>query len=149
MKLKVKVKRVRDSAKLPHSGSVIAAGYDLSAAIDEDIIISPGCWAAVPTGIAIEPESDAVVGFVLPRSGLGAKHGVVLRNSVGVIDADYRGEIIVTLVNTGEDNFFVVHPGDRIAQLVFLPVFAAEFVEAEELSETGRGASGFGSTGVK
>ena len=149
MKLKVKVKRVSDSAKLPHSGSVIAAGYDLSAAIDEDIIIPPGCWAAVPTGIAIEPESDAVVGFVLPRSGLGAKHGVVLRNSVGVIDADYRGEIIVTLVNTGEDSFFVVHPGDRIAQLVFLPGFAAEFVEAEELSETGRGGSGFGSTGVK
>ena len=148
MKLKVKVKRVRDSAKLPHSGSVIAAGYDLSAAINEDIIIPPGCWAAVPTGIAIEPESDAVVGFVLPRSGLGAKHGVVLRNSVGVIDADYRGEIIVTLVNTGEESF-VVHPGDRIAQLVFLPVFAAEFIEAEELSETGRGASGFGSTRVK
>ncbi len=148
MKLKVKVKRVRDSAKLPYSGSVIAAGYDLSAAIDEDIIIPPGCWAAVPTGIAIEPESDAVVGFVLPRSGLGAKHGVVLRNSVGVIDADYRGEIIVTLVNTGEESF-VVHPGDRIAQLVFLPVFAAEFVEAEELSETGRGEGGFGSTGVK
>lgn len=148
MKLKVKVKRVRDSAKLPHSGSVIAAGYDLSAAINEDIIIPPGCWVAVPTGIAIEPESDAVVGFVLPRSGLGAKHGVVLRNSVGVIDADYRGEIIVTLVNTGEESF-VVHPGDRIAQLVFLPVFAAEFVEAEELSETGRGEGGFGSTGVK
>ena len=148
MKLKVKVKRVRDSAKLPHSGSVIAAGYDLSAAINEDIIIPPAAGRLSPPDCVIEPESDAVVGFVLPRSGSAAKHGVVLRNSVGVIDADYRGEIIVTLVNTGEESF-VVHPGDRIAQLVFLPVFAAEFIEAEELSETGRGASGFGSTGVK
>ena len=102
----------------------------------------------IPSGVAIEPERDDVVGLVFSRSGLGTKHGVVVRNGVGVIDADYRGEIMVTLVNGG-DQPFIVSPGDRIAQLVFVPKISAAFEEAEELGDTERGEGGFGHSGIK
>jgi len=104
---------------------------------------------AVPTGIAIEPIFDCeenYVGLVFSRSGLGAKFGVTLANSVGVIDSDYRGEVKVTLINRGEAPFTVSH-GDRIAQIAFFPIAAAKFIEVQALGETERGAGGFGSTG--
>ncbi len=114
----------------------------------------------IPTGIAIEPVikslkckqnpafPDSYVGLVFGRSGFGVKHGVTLANSVGVIDCDYRGEVGVTLINHGDKPFVVTH-GDRIAQLAFMPVAAARFVEAASLSDTERGAGGFGSTGTR
>ena len=109
--------------------------------------IGPGKIGRVPTGIALELPSG-VAGFVFGRSGLGVKKGVVPANGVGVIDWDYRGEVQVGLINHGEEPF-VVENGDRIAQLVLLPVLTPELREAEQLSGTGRGSGGFGSTGVK
>ena len=102
----------------------------------------------IPTGVAIAPETRDVVAIVAARSGLAVKKGICLSNGIGVIDADYRGEICVGLLNTSAEAFTVT-PGDRIAQLMFLPVLAANFLPVEELDETARGAGGFGSTGVK
>ncbi len=127
-----------------------AAAIDLRAAIDEGttLTIAPGERALVPTGMAIAPETKNVVAVVAARSGLAIKKGICLSNGIGVIDADYRGEICVGLFNTGKEDF-VVNRGDRIAQMMFLPVYAAKLVEAVALGETERGAGGFGSTGVK
>jgi len=102
----------------------------------------------VPTGISISPETHDVVAIVAGRSGLGIKSGITLSNSIGVIDSDYRGEICVGLINHG-DKPFSVHRGDRIAQMMFMPVMAANLIAAASLDETARGAGGFGSTGVK
>ena len=127
-----------------------SAALDLRAAVDEDapVTIAPGARALIPTGIAIAPETRDVVAVVAARSGLAIKKGICLSNGIGVIDADYRGEICVGLYNTSDEPFTVVR-GDRIAQMMFLPVYAAKLVEASALSETERGAGGFGSTGVK
>ena len=121
---------------------------DLRAAIDTPVEIAPGGRAMIPTGVAIAPETRDVVAIVAARSGLAVKKGICLSNGIGVIDADYRGEICVGLLNTSAEAFTVT-PGDRIAQLMFLPVLAANFLPVEELDETARGAGGFGSTGVK
>ena len=123
-----------------------SAACDLRACIGESVCIGPSEMAAIPTGIAIEPERDDVVSLVFSRSGMGAKHGISLANSVGVIDADYRGEITVSLINHGKEPY-TVNPGDRIAQLMFVPVYHAAFEAADALGDTGRGAGGFGSTG--
>ena len=127
-----------------------AAAMDLRAALDEGevITLAPGERALIPTGVHISPETSDVVAIVAGRSGLGIKHGVTLSNSIGVIDSDYRGEICVGLINKGE-NEFKVERGDRIAQLMFMPVCHANLIPADSLDETERGAGGFGSTGIK
>jgi dUTP pyrophosphatase len=127
-----------------------SAAIDLRAAIDEGttVTIAPGERAMIPTGLAISPESSDVVAIVAARSGLAVKKGICLANGIGVIDSDYRGEICVGLFNTSAEPF-VVNRGDRIAQMMFMPVLAANLVQCESLDETARGAGGFGSTGVK
>jgi len=131
---------------VPHYQTEHSAGVDLSAALDEDMVIGPGRWKLVPTGIAVAiPEGFE--GQVRPRSGLALKHGIGMLNSPGTIDADYRGEIGVILFNFS-DTPFAVHRGDRIAQMVIAKLERARFEQVETLSSTARGAGGFGHTGV-
>ena len=144
----VRFKKLRPGAEAPAAATPLSAGYDLRACVDAPFTIEPGGFSKIPTGIAVEPERDDAVGLVFSRSGLGTRHGVVVRNGVGVIDADYRGEIMVTLVNGG-DQPFAVSPGDRIAQLVFVPRIPAVFEEAGELNGTERGEGGFGHSGIR
>jgi|SRR5690625_138811 len=145
--LPVRIRRLRDDIALPQYASDGAAGVDLRAALDEPVTIQPKQRYMVPTGLAIALPSRDWGAFLFPRSGL-ARSGLTLANSVGVIDADYRGEILCAMVNLGEERI-TVQPGDRIAQLVFLPVGVAQFIEVETLDETTRGSGGFGSTGVR
>ena len=127
-----------------------AAAVDMRAAIDEGttVTIQPGERAMIPTGMAISLENANVVAILAARSGLAVKSGINLANGIGVIDSDYRGEICVGLYNSS-DVPFTVNRGDRIAQLMFMPVYTANLIEAASLDETARGAGGFGSTGVK
>lgn len=127
-----------------------AAAVDMRAAIDEGttVTIQPGERAMIPTGMAISLENANVAAILAARSGLAVKSGINLANGIGVIDSDYRGEICVGLYNSS-DVPFTVHRGDRIAQLMFMPVYTASLIEAESLDETARGTGGFGSTGVK
>ena len=124
-----------------------SAGMDLSACIDEPIVIKKGEIAFIPTGIAISLPSNDYVAYIYARSGLACKKGITLANCVGVIDSDYRGEIKVILINWGTEDF-TVNFGDRIAQLVIAPVCIADINITEDLDETSRGTGGFGSTGV-
>ena len=132
---------------LPSYQSAAAAGLDLVAAVaaDAPVVIAPGRWAAVPTGLTLELPAGTE-GQVRPRSGLAAQHGVTVLNAPGTIDADYRGEVKVLLVNLGPEPFAVTR-GMRIAQLVIARVTHARLIETAELAETARGAGGFGSTG--
>ncbi len=143
--MNVNVKKLSEYAKLPAYGSEYAAGADLYAA--EPVCIGPGETAFVHTGIAVELPAGTV-GLVYARSGLACKQDLAPANKVGVIDCDYRGEVMVALHNHGRETRSV-ESGDRIAQLVIAPYYTAVFTEAEELSETVRGAGGFGSTGSK
>ena len=147
LNVKIKLSRGMDAPTYATEGS---AAVDLRAALDEgvELILQPGEKALVPTGISISPETHDVVAIVAGRSGLGIKSGITLSNSIGVIDSDYRGEICVGLINHG-DKPFSVHRGDRIAQMMFMPVCHADFLVCDELDETERGAGGFGHTGVK
>lgn len=146
MKTQVKVKRLNDSAVLPKRATEGSAGADLYACINEPVTIAPGELVKIPTGIAIELESNDLAAFLFARSGLGVKHGITLSNSVGVVDSDYRGEICVGLCNVSSEPY-TIQPNERVAQMVIMPVACADFVEAEELSNTVRGEGGFGSTG--
>ncbi|MEQ8667158.1 MAG: dUTP diphosphatase [Rhodospirillales bacterium] len=144
----VEVRRLPHGADLdlPSYATSGSAGCDLLAAVGEPLTIEPGARATVPTGLALAlPEGFEAQ--VRPRSGLAIKHGVTVLNSPGTIDADYRGEVAVILINHGEASF-VVERGMRIAQLVVQPVTQVRWVETDALSETGRGAGGFGSTGT-
>ncbi|MFL2770871.1 MAG: dUTP diphosphatase [Rhodospirillaceae bacterium] len=141
-------KRLNNGADLPvpvHQ-TVDAAGMDLYAAVDGEVGIGAGEWVLVPTGfsIALPPGFEAQV---RPRSGLAAKHGVTVLNAPGTIDADYRGEVKVILINHGSDSFRITR-GDRIAQMVIAPVTQGVMIEVDELPKTARGAGGFGSTGT-
>ncbi|MGE4299798.1 MAG: dUTP diphosphatase [Desulfovibrionaceae bacterium] len=128
-------------------GTPFSAGLDLRACLKaEEIVLQPGDRFPVPSGIAIEACAPGVAGFVFSRSGLGAKDGVTVSQGVGVIDPDYRGEIIVSLLNTSKE-CKTIRRGQRIAQLLFLPFFRANVIVADELSDTARGAGGFGHTG--
>ena len=148
MKLKVKAVSPRIGRDLPwpQRATEGSAGMDLCACIEEDRIIAPRQLVKIPTGIAIALPGPEYVALVYARSGLGIRHGVSLSNGVGVIDSDYRGEIMVGLTNLS-DKFYTIHPGDRIAQLVVTPVVLPELERVEALDETGRGTGGFGSTG--
>ena len=141
----INIKRLTDSAKLPDRGSAFAAGYDLFADVTEDVTIEPHQTKMIGTGLAMEiPEG--YFGGIFARSGLSAKEGLRPANCVGVVDADYRGEIKVALHNDGEVQR-VVTPAEKIAQLVVVPFLPVSFNEVKELSDTVRGAGGFGSTG--
>ena len=124
----------------------LSVGLDLVAAIDKEILIEPGKNALIGTGIAIEILSKHIAGFVFSRSGLGIKEGLVVTQGVGVIDPDYRGEIKVSLLNISQ-SVKKIYPGDRIAQLIFMPAFQAKLIETSQLSPTKRGKGGFGHTG--
>lgn len=144
----LKIKKVRENAKLPTRGTVGSAGMDLYACIDEPITLNGGDKAVIPTGIAIGLSSPEYAAFVYARSGLAIKHGIGLLNSVGVIDSDYRGEICVGVINQLKEPY-TIEPFERIAQMVIQPVALPDLVEVEILDETDRGAGGFGSTGTK
>ena len=144
----VKIKLLNENAAVPSRESDGAAGYDLRACIDSPITLEKGKIFAVPTGVAIELPSKNLVAVVCARSGLAIKHGIALANGVGIIDSDYRGEIKVGLLNSGEEDF-VINPGERIAQMLIMPVETPELQICDELSETERGSGGFGSTGRK
>ena len=142
---KIRVKKLSPNAIVPTYGSVDAAGADLYACIDADVTIAPGQTVFVPTGVAMEiPKGFA--GFVYARSSLGSKRGLAPANKVGVIDSDYRGQIMVALHNHGQEAQTLC-AGDRIAQLVIAPVYTPGFEVVEELDDTARGTGGFGSTG--
>jgi dUTP pyrophosphatase len=143
---RVQIKRLRPDAQLPRYMTEGAAGLDLAAALDAPLTLAPGERKLVPTGLAmaIPPGWE---GQVRPRSGLAAKFGVTCLNAPGTIDADYRGEVKVLLINHGDAPFVVQH-GERIAQLVIAAVGRAELVQVDELADTVRGEGGFGSTGV-
>lgn len=144
--MKLKIKRLTENARIPLRATPGSAGMDLYTVIDGPVTLGPHKNYAFPTGIAIELPSPDYVAYVFARSGLAMKYGVAPTNCVGVIDSDYRGEIIVNLMNHTETPQ-VINPGDRIAQLVISPVVIPETEETGELSETSRGAGGFGSTG--
>ena len=141
----LKVKKLKDHAILPSRATAGSAGADLYACLDSPLILPVGGLRVVPTGIAVEI-SPGWAGFVFGRSGLGLKHGIAPANAVGVIDSDYRGEIAVGLINHGSEDY-IIQPGERIAQLILLPVSLAEIVSVNELSGTERGTGGLGSTG--
>ncbi len=148
MTVRLRVRRLpwgRD-LPLPAPASAGSAGCDLRAAVGEELVLPPGGRAAVPTGLVLEIP-PGWEGQVRPRSGLALRHGITLANAPGTIDSDYRGEVQVLLVNLG-DAPFTIRRGDRVAQLVLAPVEQAEWEETEELSGTGRGEGGFGSTGT-
>ena len=141
----IKVKKLREGAHLPTYGTEFSAGSDLYACLESDITIAPGETKKIPTGLAMEIPVGCA-GLIYARSSLGTKKGLAPANKVGVVDSDYRGEFMIFLHNHGSESQTVSH-GDRIAQLLVTPVFTPDFVEAEELSDTGRGSGGFGSTG--
>lgn len=147
MKYDVRIKKMRDNAVVPTYGSEFAAGADLYAAIEEAAEIKTGETKLIPTGLAFEiPVGYA--GFVYARSGLASKRGLAPANKVGVIDSDYRGEVMVALHNHGTESQSV-EPGERIAQMVIAPFITANFILSDSLDDTERGEGGFGSTGRK
>ena len=144
--MKIEIKKLNEYAKIPTRGSEQAAGYDLYAAIPEAVTIKAHSTEKIGTGLAIAVP-DGYFGAIFARSGLAAKQGLRPANCVGVADSDYRGEYIVALHNDTDEER-VVEPAERIAQLVVMPYLSVEFEEKDELSETARGAGGFGSTGI-
>ncbi len=138
--------RIGTTWPLPAHATDGSAGLDLRACLDAPLVLEPGDSQLVPSGIAIHLGNAAYAALVLPRSGLGAKHGIVLGNLVGLIDSDYQGQIFVSVWNRGR-NAFTVQPMERIAQLVVVPVQQVEFDVVEEFQESARGSGGFGSTG--
>ena len=136
--------RIRDS--LPHYATPGAAGLDLRACLDAPLVLQPGDSQLVPSGLAIHLGDSGLAAILLPRSGLGAKHGIVLGNLVGLIDSDYQGQIFVSVWNRGKAAF-TIQPLERIAQLVVVPVVQVEFEVVEQFAASARGAGGFGSTG--
>ena len=141
-----KIKKLRENAKIPFRATAGSAGMDLYACIDEPLTLGGGEKAVIPTGIAIELPSAELAAFVFARSGLAIKHGIGLLNSVGVIDSDYRGEVMVGVINQFRESY-TIQPGERIAQMVIMPVSMMPVREVTELDDTVRGAGGFGSTG--
>lgn len=144
--MELKIKKLKEGAKIPMRATGGSAGMDLYACIDAPITLAPGQLVIVPTGIAIELPDNTCAAFLYARSGLGVKHGICLSNGVGVIDSDYRGEICAGLCNVS-DKPYVIEPNERIAQMVIAPVLTPQIIEVKELGDTERGEGGFGSTG--
>ncbi|MBQ2805731.1 MAG: dUTP diphosphatase [Clostridia bacterium] len=143
----VKIVKLQQNAHVPTYGSADAAGADLYACIDEAVTIQPSQTVLIPTGLSMEIE-QGFAEFIYARSGLATKRGLAPANKVGVIDSDYRGQVMVSLHNHTEQPQ-TVEPGERVAQMVFAPVYQAQFCEVDALQETERGTGGFGSTGTK
>lgn len=144
--MKIRVKKLDERAVVPQRATEGSAGADLFACIDEPVLINPGEIKIIKTGIAIEIPDKNYAAFVYARSGLGIKHGICLANGVGVIDSDYRGEICVGLCNISQKPY-AVEMGERVAQMVIMPVDGAEYEEVSDINSTERGQGGFGSTG--
>ena len=147
IQLKVLDPRIGDTIPLPHYATDGSAGLDMRACIDEAITVAPGETMLIPTGLAIYIGDPALAAVLLPRSGLGHKHGLVLGNLTGLIDSDYQGQVFISCWNRGQAAY-EVQPAERIAQMVFVPVAQVEFRQVEEFEETARGAGGFGSSGT-
>ncbi len=146
MKIDVKIIDPRMSGNLPAYATPGSAGLDLRACLDEPLELLPNAWQLVPTGIAIYLQDPSYAAMILPRSGLGHKHGIVLGNLVGLIDSDYQGQLMVSAWNRS-DVAFTIAPMERIAQLVIVPVVQAQFNVVNEFAATQRGEGGYGSTG--
>lgn len=148
LQLKILNEKIGKQIPLPEYATNGSAGVDLRACLDHAVELKPGQTELIPTGLAMYIEDPGLAATILPRSGLGHKHGIVLGNLVGLIDSDYQGELMVSCWNRG-DTTFVIEPGERIAQLVVLPVVQVEFKLVDAFQESTRGAGGFGSTGTK
>jgi dUTP pyrophosphatase len=146
IQLKILDPRIGSTWPMPAYATDGSAGMDLRACLDETLTLAPGCTELLPTGIAIHISDPSLAAVLLPRSGLGHKHGIVLGNLVGLIDSDYQGQLYVSCWNRGSTPFSV-EPGERIAQMVFVPVVRAGFEVVEEFVDSTRGAGGFGHTG--
>jgi deoxyuridine 5'-triphosphate nucleotidohydrolase len=146
IQLKILDSRLGTEFPLPHYATDGAAGMDMRACIDAPLVIAPGETRLIPTGLAIHIQEPGLAAMLLPRSGLGHKHGIVLGNLVGLIDSDYQGQVFVSCWNRGGE-IFTIQPGERIAQMVIVPVVHAEFEVVKEFTASARGAGGFGHTG--
>ena len=147
IELKILDSRVGDTIPLPHYATDGSAGLDMRACIDEPLTVNPGDTVLVPTGLAIHVADPALAAVLLPRSGLGHKHGLVLGNLTGLIDSDYQGQVYISCWNRSRDSY-EVQPGERIAQMVFVPVEQVAFNVVEEFDASDRGAGGFGHSGT-
>jgi dUTP pyrophosphatase len=147
IQLKIVNPRIGADIALPAYATDGSAGIDLRACVEQAITLAPGGTALIPTGIALHISDPQLAAVILPRSGLGHRHGIVLGNLVGLIDSDYQGEILISCWNRGRESF-TIRPGDRVAQLVFVPVVRAKFEVVAEFEASERGAGGFGHTGV-
>ncbi|TKI04036.1 dUTP diphosphatase [Martelella alba] len=147
-KIDVKIldKRIGDQFPLPAYATVGSAGLDLRACIDKTLVLAPGSTVLIPTGLAVHIADPQLAAMVLPRSGLGHKHGIVLGNLVGLIDSDYQGPLMVSVWNRGEQ-VFAIEPGERIAQMIFVPVVQVEFNVVDDFTASERGEGGFGHSG--
>src|SRR5574337_1412559 len=146
VKVKVLDTRIGGEFPLPHYATAGSAGLDLRACLKQPLTLAPGDSALIPSGIAIHIADPGYAAMLLPRSGLGHKHGIVLGNLVGLIDSDYQGELLISCWNRGREAFSV-RPGERIAQMVIVPVVRAQFEMVEEFEASARGAGGFGHSG--
>ncbi|HTR08686.1 MAG TPA: dUTP diphosphatase [Paraburkholderia sp.] len=146
MKIDIKILNERMRDQLPHYATPGSAGLDLRACLDAPLTLEPGETKLVPTGLAIHVADPGYAALILPRSGLGHKHGIVLGNLVGLIDSDYQGELMISTWNRGHTTF-VLNPLERLAQLVIVPVVQAQFNIVDDFEASERGAGGFGSTG--
>jgi dUTP pyrophosphatase len=146
IQLKILDPRIGNDIPLPHLATDGSAGMDMRACIDEGLIVEPGETHLIPTGLAIYIADNNLAAILLPRSGLGHKHGLVLGNLTGLIDSDYQGQVFISCWNRSTKTY-VVKPGERIAQMVFIPVERVEFEVVEEFEETDRGEGGFGHSG--
>jgi dUTP pyrophosphatase len=146
IQLKILDERLGQSIELPDYATTGSAGLDLRACLDQNMTLKPGETVLIPTGLAIHIDDPSLAAVLLPRSGLGHKHGIVLGNLVGLIDSDYQGQVFVSCWNRGSSDFEIV-VGERIAQMVFLPVVQVGFERVDEFTSTERGTGGFGHTG--
>ena len=147
IQLKILDSRLKTEFGLPDYATDGSAGLDMRACIDGSLEVAPGDTQLIPTGLAIYIADPGIAAVLLPRSGLGHKHGIVLGNLTGLIDSDYQGQVFISVWNRSQQSY-VIKPGDRIAQMVFIPVIQCEFDEVDEFTSSLRGAGGFGHTGV-
>ena len=145
--LKILDPRVGDTIPLPHYATAGSAGLDMRAVIDEALTVEPGDTVLVPTGLAIHVADPALAAVLLPRSGLGHKHGIVLGNLTGLIDSDYQGQVFISCWNRSSESY-EIEPGERIAQMVFVPIEQVKFNVVEDFDDSQRGAGGFGHSGT-
>lgn len=146
IQLKILDERLGNTIDMPEYATTGSAGLDLRACLDQSVILNPGETTLIPTGLAIHIADNSMAAVLLPRSGLGHKHGIVLGNLVGLIDSDYQGQVFVSCWNRG-NTAFTIEIGERIAQMVFVPIIQVEFEQVSEFSSSHRGEGGFGHTG--